>query len=126
MKKLLAIILMCLSFSLSAQSNKESGDIEVPRYKIYPTENFHISLKLDTATGRIWMVQIGVGDTESMTATLNDESLIMTTEEVRAGRFELYPTKNTYNFILLDTEKGYTFQVQWHTDVDKRIIDLIW
>ena len=126
MKKLLVIVLMCLSFSLSAQNDKQSKSIEVPRYKIYPTENMLISLKLDTATGRIWLVQIGVGDTDAMTATLNDESLILTTEEVRAGRFELYPTKNMYNFIMLDTDKGHTYQVQWHTDSDKRIVDLIW
>jgi hypothetical protein len=85
-----------------------------------------ISLKLDTATGRIWMVQIGLGDTDAMTATLNDESLILTTEEVRAGGFELYPTKNMYNFIMIDTERGYTYQVQWHTEADKRIVNLIW
>lgn len=152
MKKLLVvlmILLCCSAFEVKAQTKTEVDEqamadsiamefvnaligiydkigMEVPRYKIYPTENFHISLKLDTATGRIWMVQIGLGDTESMTATLNDESLIMTTDDVRAGRFELYPTKNMYNFILLDTENGNTFQVQWHTDVDKRIIDLIW
>lgn len=27
-----------------------------------------------------------------------------------------------YNFILLDTQNGYMFQVQWHTNLDKRII----
>ena len=108
MKKLLVAILLCFSFSSFAQTIKQSDGIEVPRYKIYPTENVHISLKLDTATGRIWMVQIGLGDTDAMTAELNNESLIMSTEEVRAGRFELYPTQNMYNFILLDTDKGYT------------------
>ncbi len=126
MKKLLVIVLMCLSFSLSAQNDKQSKSIEVPRYKIYPTENMLNSLKLDTATGRIWIVQIGVGDADAMTGKLNDESLIMNTEEIRAGRFELYPTKNMYNFIMLDTEKGHTYQVQWHTDPDKRIVNLIW
>ena len=152
MKKLLVIltVLLCCSvFEVKAQTKTEVDEqamtdsiamefvnaligiydkigMEVPRYKIYPTENMLISLKLDTATGRIWMVQIGLGDTDAMTATLNDESLILTTEEVRAGRFELYPTKNMYNFIMLDTDKGYTYQVQWHTDPDKRIVNLIW
>jgi len=35
------------------------------------------------------------------------------------GRYELYPTKNMYTFILLDTEEGYTYQVQWNTDPKK-------
>ena len=33
-----------------------------PRYKMYPTQNINILLKLDTATGRVWMVQYGTGD----------------------------------------------------------------
>ena len=35
---------------------------DIERYKIYPTENIYTSLKLDTATGRIWQLQIGLGD----------------------------------------------------------------
>ena len=53
MKKLLFLFLLpALGFS--------QEDIE--RYKIYPTENIYTSLKLDTATGRIWQLQIGLGD----------------------------------------------------------------
>jgi len=53
MKKLLFLFMLpALVFS--------QEDIE--RYKIYPTENIYTSLKLDTATGRIWQLQIGLGD----------------------------------------------------------------
>ena len=53
MKKLLFLFMLpALGFS--------QEDIE--RYKIYPTENIYTSLKLDTATGRIWQLQIGLGD----------------------------------------------------------------
>ena len=38
------------------------------------------------------------------------------------GRFFLYPTKNIYNFILLDQIDGRTWQVQWSYDENKRII----
>ena len=49
MKKLLFLFMLpALVFS--------QEDIE--RYKIYPTENIYTSLKLDTATGRIWQLQI--------------------------------------------------------------------
>ena len=56
----------------------------------------------------------------AMTVAIDDTSLLWDSEEIRGGRFELYPTKNMYNFILIDTEKGYTYQVQWHTEVNKR------
>lgn len=118
MKKFLVVFLMFISIYVFAQT--DNTESKVQRYKIYPTENINISLKLDTATGRIWMVKIGLGDNDAMTVILNDESLIMSSEEIKAGRFELY--KNMYNFILLDTQNGYMFQVQWHTNLDKRII----
>ena len=60
MKKLLLLLL------LPIVSNAQA-DIE--RYKIYPTENIYTSLKLDTATGKIWQVQIGIGDSSDAMIT---------------------------------------------------------
>tara|TARA_B100001250_G_scaffold373525_1_gene359722 strand:- start:5061 stop:5570 length:510 start_codon:yes stop_codon:yes gene_type:complete len=37
------------------------------------------------------------------------------------GRFKLYPTENTYNFIMVDVIDGRTWQVQWNIDYDKRL-----
>ena len=37
------------------------------------------------------------------------------------GRFKLYPTDNTYNFIMVDVIDGRTWQVQWNIDYDKRL-----
>lgn len=85
----------------------------VPRYKIYQTENIHILLKLDTATGRVWMVQYGTGSNTGFTVPLDNTSLLYSWDIVEAGRYELYPTKNMYNFILVDTQWGDTYQVQW-------------
>ena len=95
----------------------------LPRYKIYKTENIYHVLKLDTATGRIWQIQIGINDDPSrMVNSINSFSLLSYYDEIKNGRFELYPTGNMYNFVLLDTQRGYTYQVQWHTDPDKRFI----
>jgi hypothetical protein len=98
----------------------------VPIYKIYKTENLYNLIKLNTATGQLWLVQYGVGDTESMTAVINDNSLLWPSEPKIAGRFELYPTNNMYQFILIDTQTGLTWQVQWHTDSSKRFRQLIY
>ena len=37
------------------------------------------------------------------------------------GRFKLYPTENTCNFIMVDVINGRTWQVQWNIDYDKRL-----
>lgn len=93
----------------------------IPRYKMYPTQNINILLKLDTATGRVWMVQYGTGDNIRLSVPVDDSSLLYSWDTIQAGRFEMYPTQNMYNFILLDTQLGYTYQVQWHTKAKSRM-----
>lgn len=92
-----------------------------PRFKLYLTENIYNLIKLDTATGALWQVQYEMNkNAEAMEVPINANSLLWDDTHLRAGRYELYPTNNMYTFILLDTEKGYTYQVQWSTDPDKR------
>ena len=88
---------------------------------MYQTENIHILLKLDTATGKVWMVQYGTGDDIGMTVSVDSTSLLMEGAEEVAGRYELYPTKNMYNFILIDTKQGNTYQVQWSIEPSNRM-----
>ena len=144
---------------------------DIERYKIYPTENIYTSLKLDTATGRIWQLQIGIGNTDQMKTVLSDEKLskwtleeateftnrrmeswqeeynskpdsIVSAEDKlywkppsveekiesgyfniqKNGRYKLYPTGNMYNFIMVDVELGRTWQVQWSTKENKRLV----
>lgn len=90
------------------------------RYKLYPTENMWIFIKLDTSNGRMWLVQYSVeGDESRFETVLN--SVELDTSQVN-GRYELYPTKNMYNFILLDTFRGATYQVQWSIDPKDRLV----
>lgn len=99
----------------------EQSSYTHPRYKLYGTENIYNLIKHDTATGALWQVQYEMNrDSDAMTAVIDDTSLLWSNEEPRAGRFELYPTKNTYTFILLDTELGRTYQVQWSTKAKER------
>ena len=89
-------------------------NIDKPRYKMYQTENVYNLLKLDTRRGKVWQVQYSMGDTESQVVSLNFFG-IASEDEGWDGRFELYPTKNMYTFIMLDTGTGDTYQVQWST-----------
>ena len=90
-----------------------------PEYKLYQTENTYNLIKLNTATGQLWQVQYGMNSSSTaMEVPIDDNCLSVISYP---GRYELYPTKNMYTFILLDTEAGYTYQVQWNTDPRKRL-----
>lgn len=43
-----------------------------------------------------------------------------------AGNFELYPTQNMYQFLLLDKVTGRTWHVQWGFEEKERWIQRIW
>lgn len=100
-----------------------------PCYKLYPTENMWTFLELETFSGRIWQVQYSIkGPDYRFKTVLNENSMIpfLDTEGKFAGRFELYKTQNMYNFILLDTASGSTWQVQWSTEAKDRAVLRIW
>ena len=93
------------------------------RYKLYPTENIFNFLQLDTMTGKIEIVQWSLdGDKEGST-TLNDEDLSICTE---CGTFELYPTQNIFQFLLLDKATGRRWHIQWGFESSKRWIRRIY
>ncbi len=87
----------------------------VGRYKVYRTTNMYNSLMLDTATGKITALQIGVNDNGSRFEYTICEAIKSDLKWQIIGRYELYPTGNNYNFILLDTIFGHSYQVQWST-----------
>lgn len=81
-------------------------------------------LKLDTMTGQIWQVQYSVkGDEYRFESVLSSVDLAeLLKKEKKIGRYILYPTSNTYNFILLDQFDGETFQVQWAIEAENRAV----
>ena len=91
-------------------------------FKLYSTDNIWTFLELDTAHGRIWQVQFSLDNTNKYSVPLSTIDLVEDSsfKQAFAGRFELYKTKNLYNFILLDTATGATWQVQWSQDVKSR------
>lgn len=95
-----------------------------PRYKLYKTENIYNLLRLDTKTGKIEQVQWSLDSSPESTWTINstDYSYSGYTE----GSFELYPTNNMYQFILIDTHMGRMWHVQWGIGDSKRWIRRIY
>ena len=84
----------------------QSEDIE--RYRIYSTTNNYISLLLDTQTGKLWMVQIAVGDGVAMKTVLSDVSWSYTLKEAKEA------LKSSLDFWESDTaEDNEAFKPKW-------------
>ena len=133
MKNLIILLFIIPIFSFAQEC-------KIPKYKVYPTENKEVSLKLDSATGEVWQVEIGVKTGEEIASKIDfvsnksdstfekvtDFSDVMKNFRVaQNGRFELFPTNNIYEFLMVDTILGTTYQVQWHNQQEKRLISAI-
>lgn len=95
------------------------------RYKIYPTDNIYTLLQLDTKTGMIEQVQWSLESSNEGSVTINGEDLT-SGYGYGSNSFELYPTKNMYQFILLDKTTGRKWHVQWGMEASERWIRRIY
>ncbi len=109
------------------EKKAEIQPIDVPIYKLFPTQNYWTFIKLDTRNGKMWQVHFTISNEGyEGELVLNPNSLVWTEEEQINGRFTLYSTNNIYNFILLDQINGKTYQVQWNNDKDKRFVSRLY
>ena len=122
------LFLMCVSFLVLIACNQADNKQTTPakqeikenvRYKMFPTENIWTFLKLDTQSGKIWQVQYSIDENYRGEVELNNKALVAG-EAAENGRFTLYPTKNIYNFILLDQIDGKMWQIQWSLEEGNR------
>ena len=116
-----ALFIAMLAFcSVAASQTPQPTEIEYEmqrldaRYRVFKTRNVWNSLQLDTQTGQLWQVQVGLKDDDRLKTPLNKD--VLATTGSRPGRFTLYSTRNMYQFILLDQDNGRTWQVQWSID----------
>ena len=125
MKKLI-LIFMCIFMAINANAQTSdsntkntvaSPDSNV-NFRLYQTNNRWTFLKLDTRTGVLMHVQYST-DGMAMQYKLSDVALAEG-EDAKPGRFFLYPTENTFNYILLDQIDGRVWQVQWNVDEKNR------
>ena len=128
-KKLYCFIVFCIflgiaTFAIAEAPFSEPTQSTDVRYRLFPTQNMWTFLKLDTMTGKIWQVQFSVKDEDYRFETVLSSVDITETlkQEKKIGRFILYPTQNTYNFVMLDQLDGYTYQVQWSDDWENRFV----
>ena len=94
------------------------------RFKLYKTENNYNFLELDTKTGKIKQVQWSLDEKNEGAVVINNVDLSWGTG-YGSGSFELYPTSNMYQFILIDKTNGRKWHVQWGIGNAKRWIRYI-
>lgn len=93
-------------------------------YRLFPTTNMWIFVKLNTADGRMWLVQYSTKAGNQVEIPLSRIERAEESEK-KDGRFTLYATQNMYNFILLDQIDGRVWQVQWSTEGDNLVIPIL-
>jgi hypothetical protein len=111
-------IIFAFIASLAVAQNTTTKDFE---FRLYPTDNISIFIKLNTSNGQMTQVQYSMEDSKRIEVILSSTSLVKKGDEVN-GRFTLYPTKNIWTFILLDQIGGNTWQVQWSVNPEQRRI----
>ena len=82
------------------------------RFKLYKTENNFNLPELDTKTGKIKQVQWSLDEKNEGSFVINNVDLSWGTG-YGSGSFELYPTSNIFQFILIDKTNGRKWHVQW-------------
>lgn len=93
---------------------EKSGEKE-NRFSLHETQNMWNFLLLDNYTGKVWQVQFSVDGEEYMFSfPVNSIELAIPSKNSNwQDRFELYGTQNIWNFILLDSYTGRTWQLQY-------------
>lgn len=98
-------------------------EVRIPSHKLVTTQNMWIFLKLDTRKGLVKMLQYSLDEKNRLEVPINYLPLASGADAI-PGRFNLYPTQNMWNFILLDEVDGRSWQVQWSTDGKEGIIPI--
>lgn len=122
-KVLVGLAIMVLGCFTGATQIYEDSRLDVPIYRLFPTENMYNFIQLDTVTGQMYLIQYDL-DAEGKHRggyLLNGEDLAADKKAV-VGRFTLYPTENMWTFILLDQIDGGTWQVQWSLEKENRFV----
>lgn len=120
MKRFVFLLFMLVSITATAQSDKDfkiyfSPDSDVT-YRLFKTQNMHIFIKLNTSDGTMKLVQYSTESIDDMLEVSLSDTKLATGNDVKNGRFYLYPNDNFFTFLLLDQVDGRVWQVQWSTD----------
>ena len=98
MKHILKSFALLFIFTVSVVAKAQT-------YEFFQTQNYHNQLRLNTKTGEVYQVQDDGGSWLVNNA--------ITPKSVISKRYWLYPTKNIWTYILVDTFTGKLWQTQF-------------
>jgi len=132
MKTFIFLLLLIVSTPVHAQNDSalpEPTQDPHATYRLFRTANIYTFLKLDTRTGQIWQVQWATDDQHRLSTVLSRTILVPVSKGepqrvFEPGRFTLSPTTNIHTFVLLDTDDGRTWQVQWGDEGHRLILPI--
>ena len=114
---LIIVLYSCVNhtYASSPSDSTKPWIPDIPVWKLIPTQNRWMFLKLNTKTGQIHEVQYSMED-ETRFDQLHSFGVIKDSElkgDEPTNRFDLVPTKNIYTFLLVDQIYGDVWQIQW-------------
>ena len=131
MKKALLFLLLITTIGVNAQTAKTTPTVKLNKHEqkvdslLSKIDTLLTFLQLDTKTGMIEQVQWSLDSDNEGSVTINSDDLTYG-YGYGSGSFELYPTKNMYQFILIDKTSGKKWHVQWGMESSKRWIRRIY
>lgn len=126
MKRLLFIFAAAV-MAVSAMGVETQQFTQDPKakYRLYPTQNMYIFIRLDTSNGILDLVQWSTDFANQTIQPLSPYKRVNSPQDEKPGRFTLYATTNIYTFIMLDQLTGKVWQVQWAFEPGDRNVFLI-
>lgn len=111
---MLCFLALMLSFGYCSDNNKVFANTNPQAsYELHKTQNMWTFLKLNTRNGKIWQVHFEVNNPGTEGVHIVNGIPLCEPYEESKDRFVLYATSNMYNYMLLDSITGRTWQVQW-------------
>ena len=110
------LILLALTITTSSLVYAEDSKVVIPttqtsNYALYPAST-GVFLRLDTRDGKIVAV---VPSNPKKNRMLNSQPL---TSEDKPGRYELFPTDSTWEWLLFDSKTGNMWLLKWRANKD--------
>ncbi len=144
MKKIFLFLVLLIPVALHAQKKAKMDSVQVirnsilianvrlleqieidlsvkNRFKLYQTEDMNTLLELDTKTGIVRQIHWALKSDEEDVYSINANDL-SNGNDLGPNVFELYATKNMYQFILINKVNGTKWHIQWGDDKDHRWI----
>jgi hypothetical protein len=115
------LLVLCCNCIYAQTAVQEPTQLPTAKYRLFRTNNIWTFIKLDTITGKMWILQFDIEGDDRGSVELNIRDFASGKEQT-PGRFTLYPTSNMYTFILIDQIDGNTWQVQWSHERANRLV----